>query len=321
MSATTTNDRGSATAATPAAGDCVGLIGLGLMGTALAERFSGGKLRVLGYDLDARKRHSLGDNGGNHSAEDAAGVFAGCDRVVLSLPTSDIVRRVLRDATASLRAGQLLIDTTTGSPDDAAELGRQLAGRGIEYVDATVSGSSEQVRAREAIVMVGGEAAAIARSRDLFGLFARRTFHVGPWGGGATMKLVTNLVLGLNRAALAEGLAFAKALDLDLGQTMEVLRDSMAYSRIMDTKAQKMINAEFSPQAKLSQHLKDVRLMLEAGGEVGARLPLTDAHRALLEAAEAAGYGELDNSALIRAFDPAADGESDRPGSDRSENP
>jgi 3-hydroxyisobutyrate dehydrogenase-like beta-hydroxyacid dehydrogenase len=287
--------------------DCVGLIGLGLMGTALAERFAGGKLRVLGYDLDARRRGALTGGDANASvAADTAGVFAGCDRIVLSLPTSDIVRHVLRDASDALRAGQVVIDTTTGSPDDAAELGRQLAACGIAYIDATVSGSSEQVRTRQAIVMAGGEATAVERCRDLFDLFARRTFHVGPCGGGATMKLVTNLVLGLNRAALAEGLAFARALDLGLEQTVEVLRDSMAYSRIMDTKAQKMINAEFSPQAKLSQHLKDVRLMLEAGGTVGAKLPLTDAHRALLEAAEAAGYGELDNSALIRAFDPPA---------------
>jgi 3-hydroxyisobutyrate dehydrogenase-like beta-hydroxyacid dehydrogenase len=286
--------------ATATAAEPVGLIGLGLMGSALAERFMGGNLRVMGYDIDAAKRRRL-LNGG---AEDAAAVFRGCERVVLSLPTSDVVRQVLRDAADALRPGQLVVDTTTGSPDDAADLGAQLAARGIAYVDATVSGSSEQVRTRQAIVMAGGEASAVARCRDLFELFARRTFHVGPWGGGATMKLVTNLVLGLNRAALAEGLAFARALELDLDQTMAVLRDSMAYSRIMDTKAQKMINAEFSPQAKLSQHLKDVRLMLKAGESVGAKLPLTDAHRILLEAAEAAGYGELDNSALIRAFDP-----------------
>ena len=298
MPSTTTSPAAASTTT-----DCVGLIGLGLMGTALAERFAGGQLRVLGYDLDARKRESL-RNVGSNAVDDAAGVFARCERVVLSLPTSDIVRQVLREASGSLRAGQLLIDTTTGSPDDAVELGRQLAARGVAYVDATVSGSSEQVRTRQVVVMAGGEEAAVARCQDLFDLFARRTFHVGAWGAGATMKLVTNLVLGLNRAALAEGLAFARSLNLDLERTVEVLRDSMAYSRIMDTKAQKMIAAEFSPQAKLSQHLKDVRLMLETGGSVGAKLPLTDAHRLLLEAAEALGCGELDNSALIRALEP-----------------
>lgn len=313
MRTTSTSSTNLAGAGTDGAmtGDGVGLIGLGLMGNALAERFAGGKLRVVGYDLDEKKRLALPN--GARGVDDAASVFACCERVVLSLPTSGIADQVLRDAAKSLHPGHLVIDTTTGSPEDAAELGRQLADRGIDYVDATVSGSSEQVRTRQAIVMAGGEASAVGRSRDLFDLFARRIFHVGSWGRGATMKLVTNLVLGLNRAALAEGLSFAQALDLDLNQTFEVFRDSMAYSRIMDTKAEKMINADFSPQAKLSQHLKDVRLMLDAGRSAGARLPLTETHRALLEAAEAAGYGELDNSALIRAFDAVAQHRDKRP--------
>ena len=113
------------------------------------------------------------------------------------------------------------------------------------------------------------------------------------------MKLVTNLVLGLNRAALAEGLAFAQQLDLDLTQTLDVLRRSMAYSRIMDTKGEKMITQDFTPQAKLSQHLKDVRLMLAASV---LPLPLSETHRRLLEKAEVLGYGEADNSAVIRAI-------------------
>ena len=113
------------------------------------------------------------------------------------------------------------------------------------------------------------------------------------------MKLVTNLVLGLNRAALAEGIAFAQQLDLDLAQTLGVMRRSMAYSRIMDTKGEKMITQDFTPQAKLSQHLKDVRLMLAASS---LPLPLSETHRQLLEKAEALGYGEADNSAVIQAI-------------------
>jgi 3-hydroxyisobutyrate dehydrogenase-like beta-hydroxyacid dehydrogenase len=116
------------------------------------------------------------------------------------------------------------------------------------------------------------------------------------------MKLVTNLVLGLNRAALAEGLAFASAFGCDVQQTLEILRTSMAYSRIMDTKGEKMIQSDFQPQAKLSQHLKDVRLMLEAAADAGMQLPLTETHRRLLEQAEAAGLGDLDNSAIIEVI-------------------
>jgi 3-hydroxyisobutyrate dehydrogenase-like beta-hydroxyacid dehydrogenase len=112
-----------------------------------------------------------------------------------------------------------------------------------------------------------------------------------------------NLVLGLNRAALAEGLTFARSLGLDPGLTLAVLREGAAYSRAMDAKGPKMIAGDFTPQARLSQHLKDVRLILAEARRAGAATPLSDVHRALLEAAEAAGYGEADNSAVIRAYE------------------
>jgi 2-hydroxy-3-oxopropionate reductase len=118
------------------------------------------------------------------------------------------------------------------------------------------------------------------------------------------MKLVVNLVLGLNRAVLAEGLSLARACGLDLAATLQVLRAGAAYSRVMDTKGHKMIAEEFQPQARLSQHLKDVRLILTEAERVGAVVPLSRLHRALLEEVEAGGWGEEDNSAVIRAFSP-----------------
>jgi 3-hydroxyisobutyrate dehydrogenase-like beta-hydroxyacid dehydrogenase len=102
---------------------------------------------------------------------------------------------------------------------------------------------------------------------------------------------------------LAEGLVFARALALDGEQTLAILRASMAYSRIMDVKGEKMLLRDFKPQAKLSQHLKDVRLMLAAAAKSGTKLPFSETHRALLEAAEATGLGQLDNSAVIRAIE------------------
>ena len=115
------------------------------------------------------------------------------------------------------------------------------------------------------------------------------------------MKLVSNLVLGLNRAALAEGLVFAQVLGLEAEAALALI-GTMAYSRIMDTKGRKMIEGDFRVQARLSQHLKDIRLILDAAAAAGQALPLTEIHRQLLEVAEAAGFGEADNSAIIRAF-------------------
>jgi 3-hydroxyisobutyrate dehydrogenase-like beta-hydroxyacid dehydrogenase len=221
----------------------------------------------------------------------------------MSLPDSNVVQAVLTEMGPSLSPEQIIVDTSTGDPEDASTMGRRLAERGICYLDATISGSSQQVRQGEAVVLAGGPAAAFDRCQDLFRLFARRWFHLGPCGSGSQMKLVSNLVLGLNRAALAEGLWLGKMLGLDLEKVLMVLRESMAYSRIMDTKGEKMIAGDFQPQARLSQHHKDVRLMLQAAAKAGTDLPLSRAHAHLLELAENAGCGALDNSAIIRAFE------------------
>jgi 2-hydroxy-3-oxopropionate reductase len=116
------------------------------------------------------------------------------------------------------------------------------------------------------------------------------------------MKLISNLVLGLNRAALAEGLAFASAIGIDPAAALEVLKGSSAYSRAMDVKGQKMIAGDFSVQARLSQHLKDVELMLQAARDAGQSLPLSETHRQLMQQAEACGWGDLDNSAIIKVL-------------------
>jgi 3-hydroxyisobutyrate dehydrogenase len=284
------------------AADPVGLIGLGLMGMALAERLQGGGFNVWGYDIDSSRAELLRRAGGQ-AASSAADVVAGCRRVLLSLPDSSVVAEVLREVESRLALRQIIVDTSTGDPEQAATTGCRLAERGVEYLDATISGSSQQVREKQAVVLAGGPVTAFDQCQDLFRLFARRWFHVGPCGSGSQMKLVSNLVLGLNRAALAEGLWLGQALGLDPRMVLMVLRESMAYSRIMDTKGEKMIAGDFQPQARLSQHHKDVRLILAAATEAGTDLPLSRAHAYLLELAEAAGYGALDNSAIIRAFE------------------
>jgi len=280
----------------------IGLIGLGLVGNALGERLIGGGHRVSGHDINAESCAAFRDCGGL-VARDAGEVFATSDTVLLSLPGDAEVRDVLTGADGALRAGLTIIDTSTGDSEAAMRVGQQLAERQIHYLDATISGSSEQVRRGEALWMVGGSKEAFDQCQDLFLLAGKRAIHTGSCGSGAKMKLVTNLVLGLNRAALAEGLAFAAALGLEAEQTLEVMRASMAYSRIMDTKGEKMIHGDFQAQARLSQHLKDVRLMLEAAARAGQRLPLSETHRELLEFAESMGLGQLDNSAILRAIE------------------
>ncbi len=279
----------------------LGLIGIGLLGSVLAERLLAGGFAVLGHDLDAARLDAFRRAGGTPAA-DAAEIFRRCDRVLLSLPTHSEVAALTCAHDAALRPGLTLLDTTTGDPDTAEALARDLAARGVTYLDATISGSSAQVRAGTAVVMVGGERAAFDACADIFARLGCETFPTGPAGSGARMKLATNIVLGLNRAALAEGLAFARGLGLDAAQALAIMRAGPAYSRIMDGKGEKMLTGDFTPEARLSQHLKDVRLILAQGTAAGLPMTLSSAHREILEAAEAAGLGALDNSALIRVL-------------------
>jgi 3-hydroxyisobutyrate dehydrogenase-like beta-hydroxyacid dehydrogenase len=280
----------------------IGLVGLGLMGEAMAERFLGAGLTVHGFDISAERMEVLRRLGGT-PAPDVEAVAALCPRVVLSLPDSDRVREALSAAAPRFRPGCVAIDTTTGEPEHAAEIGRRLDGWGVAYLDATISGSSAQVRSAEATVIAGGPAWAFESCRDLFGLIAREAFLVGPCGSGSRMKLVSNLVLGLNRAALAEGLTLAGSWGLDPSLTLAVLRRSASYSKVMDAKGDKMLAADFAPQARLVQHHKDVRLMLGAAERSGVILPLSETHDRLLTLAESWGLGGLDNSAILLAYE------------------
>jgi 3-hydroxyisobutyrate dehydrogenase-like beta-hydroxyacid dehydrogenase len=285
----------------------VTVVGLGLMGNAIAAR-----LIEHGYSVSVWSR--IADEAatllalGAHWTDDPFGIS---NRVILSLYSSEVVSDVLNRFASSLRAGQIIADTTTGSPEDALAMSKRLAEQGIQYLDAPISGSSQQTRRGEAMVMVAGDRATFDACRDLWQVLGAKVVYVGASGSAAKMKLVTNLVLGLNRVALAEGLSYARAIGVDANAALQVLIDSAAYSKAMDVKGRKMIDQDFAPQARLSQHLKDVRLIIESALNAGLPLPMSNCHRQLLEQAEQTGWGDLDNSAIIQVYDIANPREQD----------
>jgi len=279
----------------------IGLIGVGLLGTALAERMLAGGYRVLGFDPTAQQLEGLCVLGGE--AAESAGAIAGCcDQVVLCLPSSDVVATVVESMKVDLRPGALILDATTGDPEATANLAARLAARNIGYVDATIAGSSEQARRGEAVVICGGAEQDVRRAEAVLATWSRARFHVGPAGSGARLKLVVNLVLGLNRAVLAEGLSLAAACGIDAATALAVLKATPAYSTVMDTKGQRMVARDYQPQARLAQHHKDVRLICELARRHGAQAPLSELHEELLARAIELGYGEADNSAIIEVF-------------------
>lgn len=275
----------------------IGLIGVGLLGQAIADRLQSCGTAVLAFDVDPNRLRLLNADA---MAESAQQVFDDCQTVVLSLPTSAIAVQVVNNA--STRSGQTVIDTTTGEPAEMVGIASKLATANTHYAEATVAGSSEQMRRGEASLFLGADEQTAARIAPLLTKLSSQLLHLGDVGAASRFKLVHNLILGLNRAALAEGLAFAEAIGFEPNHVLEILKSTPAASEVMTTKGPKMANRDFSTQARLSQHLKDVRLILRECERLNLAVLLSKAHEKLLVRCEDAGFGDADNSAVIMAY-------------------
>jgi 3-hydroxyisobutyrate dehydrogenase-like beta-hydroxyacid dehydrogenase len=151
----------------------------------------------------------------------------------------------------------------------------------------------------EGVGLIGGDPRVAAEIEPILRALFPNYFHIGKVGDGGRAKLAVNLILGLNRLAMAEGLVFAERLGLDPEAFLKVARGSAAYSQVMDIKGPKMTRGDFAAEGRVTQHLKDVHLMLEQAARAGQRLPLLEVHADVLEACVRQGEGDWDNSAVI----------------------
>jgi 3-hydroxyisobutyrate dehydrogenase-like beta-hydroxyacid dehydrogenase len=278
----------------------VGMIGLGLLGSALAERMLRAGYEIHGFDLSGERRSEFVALGGIEATPEQV---AAESVIVLCLPDSHVVSSVVKELQPLLKPGTLLIDATTGDPAATTAVAVDLLQKEVHFIDATVGGSSQQVRDGTAIVMAGGEASDIDQASDLLATWGKQWFRVGPPGSGARMKLVLNLALGLQRAVLAEALSLAARSGVDPATALAIMKASPAYATCMETKGPKMLAADFTPQARLAQHHKDVQLIQQLAASCGANVPLTIAHEEILRRAIALGWGDADNSAILCAYE------------------
>ena len=228
------------------------------------------------------------------------------DVIILSLQNSPVVNDVVENSLRLFDRGNnglILIDTTTADPEMSEALSARMRKTGIEMLDAAVSGTSKMCAERDVTYLVGGSEETFGECGAIFSAMGKRTFYMGKNGAGAMAKLVVNLVLGLNRMALAEGLCLAEKAGMDPRRKLEVLQESAAYSKAMDQKGLRMVNRDFlPPEGKLGFHLKDVRLMLELGQRVNAPLVLSALHAQALRSEVAKGRGEWDNADIISFY-------------------
>jgi putative dehydrogenase len=281
----------------------VGIVGLGLIGTSLAKRLLNAGFAVFGHDVNPERNAALANLGGTAVAT-LGDMGRTCSAVIISVLSTDQVEAVVAgfacDNPMNLSPGSLVISTSTCDPDRIAALGKRIESKGLRFLEVPLSGNSDQIALGNGVGLVGGNVTDAVAAAPLLDVICPRRYHLGAVGAGGRAKLAVNLVGGLNRAVMAEGLAFAESMGLDALSFLEVLKGSAAYSRTMDNRGKKMALGDFTPHAKVSQSRKDFMLMHEAAKRSGQELPLATVYLELIEGCLDHGEGELDNSAIIK---------------------
>ena len=276
-------------------------LGLGAMGTPMAAR--------LNAVLPTRVWNRTESRAAQHAAEYGTRAVtlaqaAGADFIFSCLPTSAEVDELIARTLPDLKSGSVWIDCTSGHPDAAHRQAAQLAGRGVAFLDAPVSGGPLGAQAGRLAVMVGGEEAVLDRSRPLLESFGGTVLRVGPVGSGFAVKAINNTLMGLHLLSLAEGLASLKLQGVDLQPALDILNASSGRSFSSEAKfTQHVFNRRFAANFALGLLAKDAGIALENVQAVKGSAPLLAHTAMLLRAAQATLGGELDHTAAVQMIE------------------
>jgi putative dehydrogenase len=292
----------------------VGVVGLGIMGSAMAQHLLAGGYAVAGYDVQAGRMEQLAGAGGSAAAS-AGAVADGADVVITSLPSADAAVEVCTALAVRAPRGLVVVETST-LPHEAKERCRQLLhDAGAELLDCPLSGTGAQALERDVVVYGSGEETAFERVRPVLESFSRSVRYLGPFGRGSTMKLVANLLVAVHNASTAEAFALGEAAGLDSQQIYDTIRDGAGNSVIFEKRGRLMVDRAYLPAtAKISMFVKDVGLIVDYAERLGLSTPMLDATRPLYDRAVDSGFAEADAAVLrevigTRAQPPAQEGQ------------
>jgi 3-hydroxyisobutyrate dehydrogenase-like beta-hydroxyacid dehydrogenase len=286
----------------------VGIVGLGLLGHAVASRLIAGGHRVVGYDVVPARRDALQKLGGSPLGS-VADVAASAEAVCTVLPSLQAVEDVIlgpEGIVTSARASATVIQMSTISPALTERLASEVIGYGLRLLDCPVSGTSGMVERGDGVIFVGGDETLFRYWEPVLATVLPRPVYVGRAGQAMTLKLVANLLVALHSAAAAEALLMARRAGLDLGRVLAVLTAGAGNSRMLEVRGPMMVQGEFDAQMKLDLFMKDLHLIQDAAAAVEAPTPLTDTAERLYAAAQSAGHGLEDLAVVVRALETLA---------------
>jgi 3-hydroxyisobutyrate dehydrogenase-like beta-hydroxyacid dehydrogenase len=294
------------TTSSPEAPKTIGLLGIGLVGRAVARLLLDAGLAVVGYAPSVASREALRALGGR-PADSVAEVGRSCGRIVLAVFNTGQVEEVVEGEGGVLSVAppvgesRCVINLSTCEPERIVALHGRIGDRAA-FVEMPISGTAVQIARGEGVGLVAGDPATVALLDSLLAVICPQRHYVGGVGAGAKTKLAVNLILGLNRAAMAEGITFAERLGLDPHAFLNVARSSAAYSAVMDVKGKKMVERDYATSSKVVQNLKDFTIIREYARQAGQNLPFSEVYITMLQGCVQAGEGDWDTAAIIEAI-------------------
>jgi len=277
----------------------IGFIGLGIMGKPMARHLlqAGYSLFILSSSAGAA---SLKEEGAS-ILETTEAMAKQADIIITMLPDSPEVESMVMgkgNLLQAMRPGSMFIDMSTISPATSMHLFEQFREKGIEALDAPVSGGQTGAEAATLSIMAGGTEPAFKRALPVFEKMGKNIVHIGKQGAGQTAKACNQIVVGMTIQAVAEALTLAKKSGVDIAKVRAALLGGFAQSKILDLHGQRIIDRNFKPGFKIKLHRKDMRIALQAGQDLAVPLPGSAVVAAQMDAMLAAGNGDLDHSAL-----------------------
>ena len=280
----------------------VTLIGAGTMGAGMAHRLHVHDYAVRVNDRSPERLAQLRDEGLN-TVSDVHDAVRGSDVVITMLPDSKTVRSVVEGPDGILTVlskGSLLIDMSTGAPEDVRQLGQLLAAHGIAMIDAPVGRPPSSAADGTLVIMAGGDAEAVSRAWPLFSVMGETIHHVGPLGAGMTLKVINNYMSMVGMLLTAEALTLGRKAGIDQTQLIDVLSKTAAgRGQLSVNYPNKVLAGDLSADFPMRLGLKDLRLALDLGAEKTSPLALGGITREFFSIALARGYAEQDCTAML----------------------
>ena len=283
----------------------LGFLGLGVMGGPMARNLVKAGYPVTGFDTDPRRLGKFAADGGK-PAMSVAEASGRADVVLLSLPTGDVVREVVMGAAGLLTAmgsGTLIVDLSTTEPKVAQDAAAACAAKGITFLDAPVSGGEQGAIDAALSIMVGGDAAAFARVKPILSCLGRSVVHMGGSGMGQATKLVNNMIVAANFAAVCEGWALAVKVGLDPATLHAAIKGGWAGSRVMEETVPRLLTRNFVPGGTVDIMTKDVGYALNMARTANVPVPVTALAHELFRMAKAEGKGPQAQPVLIQLWE------------------